>query len=92
MGALRRTEGDSLAVAASAPLPTSTSIFLITAISKQPLATSPAWGSGEAEPFATLGEKLIYLGWVGVHVSEGYQAAAGISHLSCIPERKAPSS
>lgn len=47
-----------MAVAASAPLLPSTSISLITAINKQPLATSPAGGGGEAEPLQHLVKNL----------------------------------
>ena len=84
-------ERDSLmAVAASAPLLPSTSIFLITAINKQPLATSPAQGRGEAEPWQHLVKNLspTLAGWVCMFLK--VLAAAGISHLSCPPERKAP--
>lgn len=77
-------ERDSLmAVAASAPLLPSTSIFLITAINKQPLATSPAQGRGEAEPWQHLVKNLspTLAGWVCMFLK--VLAAAGISHLSC---------
>ena len=87
-------EGDSLmAVAASAPLLPSTSISLITAINKQPLATSPAGGRGGSRAFTTLGEKLVsYLGQVGVHVSEGTGQQRAFPTSAAPPEGKAPSS
>lgn len=66
MGALRAGGRFPNGCSSFSPIATSTSIFLITAISKQPLATSPAWGSGEAEPLQHLVKNLspTSAGWV----------------------------